>query len=579
MILSASFAFRTLHQLRTEARHHAFSVLFWIAWLMLRLWQRRGGVLGRHDEVLTPFIEFITACIAISIVHRCIHADAPANPETASLTRAIGRGALMLGKVLFLLLGVLMPFIAAESMLWRGFGHDLVQQLALTAGTCLAGGFILVLAATVSAISRARAQALGLAFGVLALIGAATLIVQSMERHGLPWLNSMFEHAMFMRTNSGIIAAMIAFFLCAAGCWLCFVPRRRCWAALLVLLACVQEPLTTSMRQHDWFRGCDWLQRPERHYAGALALHVGTDVSNETAPVQTLWPTLRLSGLRGDEAASIIAFAPIKPLEAKHLWPSETFYTDIPLARNRGDIWAHNDHVRVLMRQAPAATLWLQGSDGKSNDRRWLESDLKPFQLDLAAPQTQKWRLRLAIHGIKPVATLPFRQLWDQSHTFPLQPGLRLECDPLASMSTGVWNLRGRLHLNHSALIASGTHQRIATHDGCPLPPAVILVLHDSELREATVHDLTLSTPGHRVNTPSYDRGYAWQIDSATGFHVQIEEPDAQYQFLHTTREDWIASTTASFYQLEERGTVDLELTTGQMTQVLAELKDTKAQP
>ena len=146
-------------------------------------------------------------------------------------------------------------------------------------------------------------------------------------------------------------------------------------------------------------------------------------------------------------------------------------------------------------------------------------------------------------------------------------------------MSTGVWNLRGRLHLNHSALIASGTHQRIATHDGCPLPPAVILVLHDSELREATVHDLTLSTPGHRVNTPSYDRGYAWQIDSATGFHVQIEEPDAQYQFLHTTREDWIASTTASFYQLEERGTVDLELTTGQMTQVLAELKDTKAQP
>jgi|GEM_PF-1602533 len=577
MISTASFAFRTLVQLRTEARHHAFRVLFWIMWLMLRLWQRHGGALGRHDEVLTPFIELITICVAISIIHRCIHADAPANPETASLTRPIGRGALMFGKALFLLLGVLLPFIAAESMLWRGFGHGWFQQLALAAGACLAGGFILVLAAAVSAISRTRAHALGLGFGVLALIGAATLIVQSIERHWLPWLNSLFEHAMFMRTNSGIIAAMIALLLCAVGLWLCFVPRRRGWAALLVLLAFVQEPLTTSMRQHDWFRGCDWLQRPERHYAGELTLHVGTHVSNETSPVQTIWPTLRLSGLRGDEAASIIAFAPIKPLEAKHLWPSETFYTDIPLGS--GDIWAHNDHVRVLMRQAPADTLWLQGGHYKTNDRRWLENDLKPFQLDLTTPQTQKWRLRLAVHAIKPVASLPFRQLWDQSHTFPLQPGLRLECDPMASMSTGTWNLRGRLHRNHSALIASGTHQRIATQDGRPLPPAVMLVLHDSELREATVHDFTLSTPGYRVNTPSYDRSYAWQIDTATGFHVQIEEPDAQYQLLHITREAWIARTTASFYLLEERGTVDLELTAEEMAQVLAELKDAKEQP
>lgn len=575
MIDAPSFSGRVLHQFRIEARHHGFTILFWVVWLLLRLWQRDGDVLGRHDGVLTPFIELVTVCIAMGIVLRCVHADAPANPETGSLTRPAGRGALMFGKVVFLLVGVLLPFIVAESVLWRGFEHGWRQWLALVAGTVLAGGFMLVLGVAVSASSRTRAQALGMGFGVLMLIGVMTFMVESLERLWLPWLNSMFEHAMFMRMNSGIVAAVFALVLCGVGGWLCFVPRRRGWGVLLVLCAFVQEPLTTSMRQHDWFRGCDWLELPERRYSGAVKLHVGAERPDEKGAVQTLWPTLRLSGLREDEAASIIAFAPIKPLEARHLWPSGTFYTDTPLGPNSADIWANNDHVRVLMRQAPEATLWLQGSHNKHNDRRWIESDFKPFQLNRSAPQTQKWRLRLAIHGVKRFASLPLRELWDSTHTFLLQPGLRLECAPITDRYTsqGTWNLCGNLHLSHSALIPAGTHQPSATTRGRPLPTAVMLVLHDAELREATVHDLRFSTPGHPSNTPSYDRSYAWQIDTATGFHVQMGEPGEQYHLLHASRAEWIARNTASFYQLEERGVVELELSAEQMTQVLAEVK------
>lgn len=575
MIAAPSFGGRVLHQLRIEVRHHGFTILFWGAWLLLRLWLRDGDVLGRHDETLAPFIELITACIAIGIIHRCVHGDAPANPETGSLTRPVGRGALMTGKVVFLCAGVLLPFMAAESVLWRGFEHGWGQWLALVAGTGLAGGFILVLALVISAMSRTRAQALGLGFGVLALVGAMTFVAKSLERHGLPWLKSMFESAFFMRMNSGIVAAVFALVLCGVGAWLCFVPRHRGWAVLLVLCAFVQEPITTSMRQHDWFRGCDWLQLPERRYDRELMLKTGADRSNETSAVQTLWPTLRLSGLQEDEAASIIAFAPIQPAEPRHLWPSGTFYTDTPLLPNSGGIWANDDHVRVLMRQAPAATLWLQGSSGKLNDRRWMERDFKPFQLNRGAPQMERWRLRLAIHGVKRFASLPLRELWDAPHTFPLQPGLRLECAPITNRYTspGTWNLCGNLHNSHSALIPAGTHQRSATVRGRPLPDAVMLVLHDSELHESRVYDCRFSTPGHRSNSPSYDRSYAWQIDTATGFHVQIDEPDEQYHLLHTTREEWISRTTASLYRLEERGIVELELSAEQMTQVLAEPK------
>ena len=573
MITYRSFSGRVLHQFRIEAGHHAFTVLFWIMWLLLRLWQRHGDVLGRYDEKMTPFIELITACIAIGIVHCCVHADAPANPETGSLTRPVGRGALMVAKIVFLCLGVLLPFIVAESVLWRGFEHGWKQWLALVAGTALAGGFILVLAVVISAMSRTRAQALGLGFGVLALVGAATFMVKGIERHWLPWLNSVYENAMFMRTNGGIVAAVFALVLCGLGGWLCFVPRRRGWAALLVLCAFVQEPLTTSMRQHDWFRGCDWLRLLERGYERELMLHVGTDRTNETGAVQTLWPTLRLSGLRDDEAASIIAFAPIQPLEPRHQWPSGTFYTDTHLLANRGDIWANNDHVRVLMRQAPADMLWLQRGHYKANDQRWLESDLKPFKLNRSAPQAERGRLRLALHGVKRVASLPLRQLWDAPHTFFLHPGLRLECAPISHRpgSSGTWFLCGHLHLSRSALIPAGTHQRSATAHGRPLPDAVMMVLHDSELREATVHDLRFNSLTYQGNTPSYDRSYAWQIDTATGFHVQIEEPGEQYELLRRTREEWISRSTASFYQLEERGIVELELSAEQMTEVLAE--------
>ncbi|WP_395751663.1 hypothetical protein [Prosthecobacter sp.] len=576
MINALSFSGRVLHQLRTEVRHHGFTILFWVLWLMLRLWLRHDGVLGRHDEMLTPFVEGITACLGISLIHRCVHADAPANPDTASLTRPIGREAVLTGKFVFLLLGVLLPFVVAESVLWRGFEHGWGQWLALTAGALLAGGFILVLAVVISASSRTRGQALGLGFGVLALVGVMTFGVRSLERHGLPWLKSMYDSAMFMRMNSGIIASVFALILCGAGVWLCFVPRRRGWALMLVLCAFMQEPLTTSMRQHDWFRGCDWLQLPERRYGGELTLHTGLKGPNETAPEQTIWPTLRISGLRDDEAASIIALAPIKPSEPRHLWPSEVFYTDTPLKVGGGDVWANNDHVRVLMRQAPAATLWLQGSYDKNNDRRWIDSDFKQFQLDRRLPQTERWRLRLAIHGVKRIASVPLRELWEKPQTFLLHPGLRLECETITDRFTSgeTWMLCGRLHLNRSALIPAGTHQSSGTVTGRPLPPALMLVLEDSELRERRVHDLRLATPSHPSNTPNYDRSYAWQIDTATGFHVQITKPDAQYRLLHKTRADWISRSTASFYELEDRGIVELELSPEQMTQVLAETKE-----
>lgn len=573
-MIVAPLIHRVSHQLRTESRHHALLILVWLVWLAARLWQRHGGIFGRNDELLSAYVEVITACIAIGIVHRCIHADAPADHETAALTRPVGRGALLLGKVLFLLVAVLLPFVIAESMLWRGFGHDSAQFAALVTGSFLAGGFVLALAAAISAISRTRGQALGLGFGTLMLISAASYMVNSLEHHVWPWLNSIFEHSMFLHTNGGIIAAVIALLLCLVALWMSFVPRRRLLAAVLLLLAFVQEPVTTSLRQHDWFRGLDWLEQKPRRYDAPLTLHTGNEAVDEKAATQDFWPSLRLSGLRPDEAATIIAFAPVDEKLPPHFWPQPPYYSDIQPDLRYGNVWAHNDHVRMLMRQTAPGTLWLQASHKPSpNDFRWLENDLKPFQLDLTQPQHQKWRLRLAIHGVKKIAEMPFRQLWHHPQTFLIEPGLRLECDPVSRVNSGVWALKGRIHQSHSTLIARGPHEPATMISGRWLPPAIMLVLSDARLREATVHDLVQNTAARPLAVRGSDHSLAWQIDKATGFSAQIDEQPLQQVVLGKDREDWIARQTASFYTLEDRGKLDLELTPGQMDQVLARMK------
>lgn len=571
---AAPFIHRVSHQLRTDARHQALVIILWLAWLAARLWQRHSGILGRHDEILSSYVELFTACIAIGITHRCIHADAPASAETAALTRPVGRGALLLGKSLFLFLAVLLPFVAAESVLWRGFDHDLRQLTALLAGSFLAGGIVLALAAAISAISRTRGQALGLGFATLILINAATFIVNSLEHHAWPWLNSIFEHSMFLHTNGGITAAVIALLLCLVALWVSFVTRRRLPAAMLLLLAFVQEPVTTSLRQHDWFRGLDWLEQTPRRYDAPLTLHAGKEAADEKAVAQEFWPGLRLSGLRDDEAATIIAFAPVDENLPPHFWPQPPFYSDIVRGFPNGNVWAHHDHARVLMRQAAPATLWLQGNHKHSpSDFRWLEDDLKLLQIDLTQPQKPKWRLRLAIHGVKRIAQLPLRQLWDHPQTFLIEPGTRLECESIASWGRHKHSLRGRIHRSRSTLIAKSPYEGSASVSGQIMPPAILLVLSDTKLREASVHDLFHSTAARPLDVPSYDHDLAWQLDTATGFSAQIDEPPLQQVVLGKDREDWIARQTAIFYTLEDRGTVELELTPEQMDQLLARMK------
>jgi hypothetical protein len=271
-----------------------------------------------------------------------------------------------------------------------------------------------------------------------------------------------------------------------------------------------------------------------------------------------LWPTLHLRGLAKDEVATVLEFAPVIPGKP---WPGLGSYTD--LSENPDDLhWLRLDHFRRLKELDDPQWLWGEHIAGRSG-RGEMQRVTAPWKLAPQAPPPAA-RLRLAIHRLRPVATLPFRELWQSTHRFIIHPGLRVELPPF-HLRYGNWSLDGSVQRQMSRLLPDVPHARIHSRTR-PLVPSFILVLRDPELREVEAYDCYFQKG--RVIRP---QAHPWQFDEARDMPFMIKEPEAQYRLLKTTHDDWVNRLNATLWQTEERGTVELELTAAQMAELLAE--------
>jgi len=167
---------------------------------------------------------------------------------------------------------------------------------------------------------------------------------------------------------------------------------------------------------------------------------------------------------------------------------------------------------------------------------------------------------------MRPVTTLPFRELWQTTHRFIIHPGLRVELPPF-HFPYNSWRINGSVQQQQSRLLPDVPHARIHSRTR-PLVPSFILVLHDPELREAEAYDF-YSQKG-RVIRP---QAHPWQFDEERDTSLMLKEPKAQYYLLKTTHNDWVNRLNATLWHAEERGIVELELTAEQMAGLLAEPK------
>ncbi len=562
---------RVLHQCRTEWRHQAGLVALWLVVLVLRQWHRTYQAKTQFSKLsiadLDLWLKAGAVLTAAALVWRCVSADTPSNTDTFILTRPAGQAALWWGKVLFLFSSVILPALLVTATTWGGFGLGAGQWVAMTGAVLLAGGLVCAAIGTLTALTSSSRQVITLA--VLAIVAAGVWLGM---QEGFRETAKVTLEQHHVQQAGTFVAALSAHFGLMVAWWLVTVPRQR-WVGLCCMMgALAAAPLIAGAWR------IDWITPPPLSYAKApkLGLKFGKADPADKTPGRGLWPTLRITGLGRDEVASIAEFAPINEGQE---WPPEGSYSDLPTNDTGYDSWMHTDHTRALFKHHPPTTLWRQsiGNDAMYNGRKTLDAVLQSLRLKREVAITRRWRLRLVVHEMKRVATLPFRQLWTQDNEFLIRPGLKLELNAYAWLRDA-WEMHGRVHRLSSALFSVEAHSAARVR-GRDLGDDFFLVLEDTDLRENKVMNLQVVQRDGRYM--SYrDQSSLWQINENRGCSIRMWTPREQKVILQATDDEWIDRMNASLWHAEERGTVEFELTPEQMAQVLLEppKKETRGQ-
>lgn len=557
-----SFSYRMFHQCRAEWRHQYGMVVLWLSVLLMRQWHRAHEARAMFSKLsiagLDLWLEVGTMLMAAAVAWRSVSADMPANTDTFSLTRPVGQSALWCGKLLFLMSAVIVPTALVVSASWQRFGLGTGQWAALTCAVMLSGGLVCGMAGTLTALASTSRQVFAL--GVVAVLGVGVELVipgSVQEAAGI----TLEQH--HVEQCGSFIAAFCVLAGLLVAWWLVTVPRRRWMAACCMTGTLVAAPLIARAWRTDW------ITPPALKYANAakLSLKVGKADPADKTPGRGLWPTLRIAGLGKDEVASIAEFAPV---DDQATWPPEGSYSDLKVNDNGYDAWLHQDHARVLFKHYPATTLWRQqiGNNEMFNGRKTLVEVMQALRLKREEAITRRWRLRLVVHEMKRVATVPFRQFWTQENEFLIRPGLRLECNAYAWLRDA-WEMHGRAHRVSSSILTEEPTRPVHVR-GRDLSDDFCLVLEDLDLKENRV--LSLGLVQRERQWSSYrDRSQQWQIDENQGFEIRMWTPREQEVILKRTRDEWIDAQKASVWHAEERGVVEFELTAAQMAEVLPE--------
>jgi len=363
-----------------------------------------------------------------------------------------------------------------------------------------------------------------------------------------------------LKSCGRMVASVVAFLGVITAWWLATVPRRRATAGALLVISLMQAPLVSAMWK------VDWITPPAQHYPGKkLGVKTGKADPADKTPGRALWPTLRITGLGKDEVASIIDLAPIRGGEKE--WPPLGSYSDLEPNTNGFDCWLHLDHLRALLKHSEPTTLWRHRlyNNGIHSGRPKIKDALNALRLD-PTTMPERWRLRIAVHEMRRIGSVPFKELWAHGVNFPVRAGLRVEFTPFTSLA-GAWQSKGWLHSVYPLVLPQREH-RPAEARGRPLAEGFLLVLEDPELRENEAFDI-----GPQQRNYGLDRylSLALQSDESQSFEVRLWTPAVQHELLKTTHEDWVKRLNATLWHAEERGTVDIELTALQMAEVLAE--------
>ncbi len=492
--------------------------------------------------------------LAFIIALRVVMADAPASPDISTHTRPLGRKAMLVAKAVFLLLGVVLPWMLGDAWLWRGFALTQSELLSLLAASALWVGLVVAWGMALAALARSWAQLAVLVLGFLFLImGLGLPISGSSQRWLCTWL-AKAALATGLPMLTGIHLPLIIALVLAITAWL--VQSLRLGGRLGAGLAIAS--LASQSLSDGWLNSAsDWLRFPELHYTGpTLSLSTGTAKPSATDKTQALWPTLGVHGLPANHLASVLSLAPAD---------SDPVWLRLKARRNnKPDFWTDTDgsdgrytrlleQGRMIAGHFAATDLWFD--DLSHHQRRDLRS-----LIGKDAP-TAPWRLRLGIYEMRCMFDRPLTDFIAKSSEITLPNGWLLTFEPIREEHYPLLPMRTR-HLMSQVGIAPAEHRDPYMS---PQPPfsEMCVVVHDPETRENTLV---------RINSgdPTVNRGSAFITDEDWGREFSLPKPKARMELTGQRYEDWQKQARVQLWLPEERGTVEFVLSLADLQRILA---------
>jgi hypothetical protein len=533
---------RVTHLCAHELRRQRLLVL--LMWLLpLASLAVRGCGLGYH--VLISYISGpIEVVFCVVLACRCVWASSAARAERMVHTQPVGRLALILGQVLFMLVAIVIPWVLLDAVVGMGFGFSGTQWLQLVLGSVLMMCLPLGLSAAWVSAARTYRQ-LGVIFIVTLLVwwGAVLFCSEVVSVDFFDWLGADDAASRVQTTVHFIGAGLLGLAL--------WVLQSLLHRRTVMLYAALAGGVLLAFITIGW--SWDWTYADVRPYTAGtpkLVLH-GADMENRPG-VTHLWEGVAVEGMQQGEAAVIAQF-----FHRNSRYP--TSFSD----SNDPDRTEYNRHgervgVNVDMLRSIAGSLpegWLISDDGNLSPRAPLAEVLQSA-LQNMSPVTQKdpWLLQVAILQPRLVAEFPLQEIINREKQFLLEPGVRVAIGEkkkeYAFMELWIQaeDRQPILSKEPSDLRRSHSSQAVARK-------LYVLLLDDSRKMAQTEVSPAITRNFHATGLPGMTFSASSLYDT-----LHVEGPQARMALTGMTREQWISNVRVQIWWPELKGYHTLQI-------------------
>jgi hypothetical protein len=544
---------RVFHVFQTDLRRERIGLFAWMVLLLVLVsYGETSGETSRGFAMVMEVLGLMIGIGGLGLVVKVIRADAPNSSATASLTRPIGREALWLAKVLFVLTLLWLPYMSAMAFTWRDYGLDAAAWRGVLAVTARSSLLALFFAGwgTVCWTKRKRS---GSWFGSLGFLMA--LILLSLLIPGFTALLKMVSiplEVMVEDERTGLLRCQVmvaSVLLVLTLVWAWFLEslgrRSESWVYALATASLLTGSLWT------W----DWQQVPPQVYQDAQ-LELKFTGKREDGE-QTLWPNLQLKGLPEYQIATVAALAPI--LDDGEPWSRSDSYSDFTLRGGDGrvglnSVWLKFDHTFRLSEHFPEHLIWV-GQQGS------LRTELKDILG--AEASAHRWRIRLLIHEWKPLTLGTLQTVGEKGRRW-VAPGLgRVSVDRVETYED-------------TALVRAALQQRLTSFRFGPKPQP----FYFHQWRPTQNYLMTVQHPDlDEMIVPRWtDHGAIstyvdfWNVISKQSLEAYIPLPVIHRDVTGLDMGDWMKGAVVTIWVPEERGVIDFELSTGDLERLSADV-------